>query len=60
MRRKRYNFTLKIETTFLAYPNTETKEHDKLAKAIINSIEEKLDIPFVSFRDCKTGRFRKL
>lgn len=49
-----------IETTFLAFPETRMKEHDKLAVTISNVVEKELGIKIVSFRDCETGRFRKL
>lgn len=60
MRRKRYSFKMIIETTFLAFPETRMKEHDKLAVTISNAVEKELGIKIVSFRDCETGRFRKL
>jgi len=60
MRRKQYDFKMTITTSFLAFPNTVQKEHDELAKQIIDSIEISLGSKCVSFRDCKTGRFRKL
>lgn len=49
-----------IETTFLAFPNTMMKEHDKLAIDISKSIQKELKVSITSFRDCETGRFRKL
>jgi len=60
MKRKRYDFKITITTSFLAFPNTVQKEHDELARLIIGDIETSLGSKCASFRDCKTGRFRKL
>ena len=60
MRRKRYEFKCTISTSFLAFSNTVQKEHDKLAIKIVTAVEKELGSKCVSFRDCKTGRFRKL
>jgi hypothetical protein len=50
---------MKISMDFLAYPNTVKKEHDKIAKQI-DDIFTQLFGKAEYFRDCETGRFRKL
>lgn len=60
MRKRKYNFHLGLDIPFYAYPNTQMKEHDFLAKEIIRVVEAHFNISMRPIRDCKTGRYRKL
>jgi len=60
LRRRWYDFTLKLSFSYLAYPNQAKKEHDKFAKIIIGAVEKQMGSLCHSVRDCKTGRYRRL